>query len=368
MSVDVTDILDWKRVGRRIHPKMIPFPVIMLALVQGAKALDEYLKHAERKRQEAARRELMQARREAERRKHAAEEAAARRAAEEAAARRVAEEAAARHASRVAAAAEAARVEEQTRKRRLADPLADYLSYSRLRSFHECPRKFYFKYILERTGDESRLPVASGKAFHEWLEGLLEPHVGREFPHARLHAAPDWYRGRAANLARRIPSGSMLVGVEHEVSYTIGGLNVLGYVDILYREPSGTLVIADVKTGSAPKIHLEQLEMYSLLLLNSERGLRLEYHLVDLDELVWWRVAQRHGGRLWDDLKANADVIRKEREFSPIPGGHCRTCPFFDECPDAGASRGKPSSLRLVQLRTAKRGSKEREQEFGYGD
>lgn len=129
--------------------------------------------------------------------------------------------------------------------------------------------------------------------------------------------------------------------------------------------PNGTLVICDVKTGRTPKIHLEQLEMYAIQMLEKESRIRLECYLVDCEELVRWRVGAQQWQQLWSDLRDNAAAIRSERAFAPIPGGHCSSCQFYDECDHAGRSRGKPSELRLVQLRTAKRGAKQRESEYG---
>jgi len=319
---------------------MIPPALIFLALVLGAKAFDEYTAERERRRLLEQEERARLARLEAERRSREAAAAAARRAAEE------------------QARTEALHAEAQRREQRMQDPIADYISYTRLRTFAECPHKFYLKYILGKAGDEWRLRVASGKEFHSWLESQLKPHEGLPLPHEVLYSAPPTHRARAQALARRIAAGARIVGVEHEVHYIIGGVTVKGYVDLLYRDSDGTLVICDIKTGKTPKIHIEQLEMYSLLLLNQEHRVRLEFQLVDTDEVVSWYVTTEHHPALWEDLRANAAIIRGERLFDPIPGGHCSSCPFYDECDDAGISRGKPSELRLVQLRTAKRGSR----------
>lgn len=245
------------------------------------------------------------------------------------------------------------------------DPLGEYLSYSRLRSFHDCPRKFFYKYIEKREGDESRLWVHSGKNFHEYLEKKLAPHEGAAFPHEALKAAPHGHRTRSATLAGNICAGAELLAVEREVRYTVGGVQVLGYLDLMYRKPDGTVVICDVKTGGSPKIHIEQLEMYAWFYLEEHARLRLEYQLVDRDEMVAWHVGAAQRAQLEDELLARANVIRSEREFPPIPGGQCSSCEFFDACPDAGKSRGKPKEQRLIQLTAAKSGAKRRAKEFG---
>lgn len=355
---------------------MIPAVFIYMAMRAGLKAA-EYLAAAHDQRNTQLALEREQKEREESTRRHAQAAALAdaqrrEREVRQASARRAAEEAAAAgEARRAREAREAQDSDRRARETTIirntlpADPLGDYLSYSRLRAFHECPHKFRLKYILGRTGDESRMRVGSGKMFHEWLELVLTPHQGRRFPHAVLKQAPTEHRQRALTLAARINEGCELVAIEQEVRYSIGGVPVLRYIDILYREPGGTLVICDVKTGKTPKIHIEQLEMYAIQLLEKERGIRLEYHLVDCGELVWWRVGAQQRQQLWSDLRDNAAAIRSERAFAPIPGGHCSSCQFYDECDHAGRSRGKPSELRLVQLRTAKRGAKQRESEYG---
>jgi len=244
------------------------------------------------------------------------------------------------------------------------DPLGEYLSYSRLRCFHECPRKYHYKYVAKIEGDESRLWVSSGKSFHEWLEESLVPYQGASFPHQAMRSAPAGHHERAASLAGRIQAGSELLAVEREVRYSVRGVNVLGYLDLMYREPGGSVVICDVKTGGSPKIHLEQLEMYAWFFLEEHPKVRLEYQLVDRDETIAWRVGAHQRLQLEEALLERAQIIQREREFPPIPGGHCSSCEFFDECPDAGESRGKPKGLRLYQLTAAKTGAKRREKEF----
>jgi CRISPR/Cas system-associated exonuclease Cas4 (RecB family) len=332
---------------------------IVLALLMLGKAYDDF---QESRRREAERQErLYQAQLRAaldrQQRERGQRQAAARDAAERA-------DALARRSASIAAE-EAKQRDTQAAFGRCADPLSDYLSYARLRAFHECPARFLYKYIEGRVGDESRLPVASGKGFHDWLESVLAPHIGRAFPHAMLRSAPQPHANRAQSLVGRIPEGAQLLGVEYQVQYSLGQQRIKGFVDILYRESNGTLVICDVKTGKSPKIHLEQLELYALLLLPEEPGVRLEYHLVDLNELVWWRIRRESLPKLSGELIALAERIRRERDWDPVPGGHCKTCQYHDECPDAGTSRGKPKDLRLIQLTAAKSGAKHREKEFG---
>ena len=323
---------------------MIPPALVYMALIAGAKALERYSEEKARVQERRVRLERLQREQQEQEMRQALETQ------ERARLERLERE----HAARRAA-------EAHRREQRLKNPIADYLSYTRLRTFAECPHKFYLKYVLGRTGNEWRLRVASGKEFHSWIETQLKPYEGRSLPHSVLHAAPPAHRTRAQMLARGIVHGAQVVGIEHEVHYQIGDVTVKGFIDLLYRRPDGTLVICDIKTGRTPKIHIEQLEMYSLLLLQNEPHIRLEFQLVDTEEVVAWQITKQHHAILWDDLRTNADTIRRERIFAPIPGGHCGSCQFYDECADAGISRGKPSELKLVQLRTAKRGAKLRD-------
>ena len=76
------------------------------------------------------------------------------------------------------------------------------------------------------------------------LKALKDPN-----PAKRREAYREYFRNM---LTASLETGLAyeVVALEHEVRYEMGGVEELGYIDIIMRRPDGGLVFADLKTGS----------------------------------------------------------------------------------------------------------------------
>jgi len=156
----------------------------------------------------------------------------------------------------------------------------DKLSYSRLDTFHTCPRAFWYAYV---DGDRGGDNVYSymGTIVHEVVEGLVSGTVNRDDAKQRFLDALDdvevlgfeWASDKSKDGYRE----DILHFIEHfDPSYytsephieetfdvTIGGYPFHGFIDCWF-ETADTIIIEDFKTSS--KYSKSDLEAHSMQL------------------------------------------------------------------------------------------------------
>ena len=112
--------------------------------------------------------------------------------------------------------------------------------------------------------DESQF-TGEGKYFHEYAETTLKPLVGYSISEAQRNI--DTHDRRVQCLFRNLPPDSRIKAVEHKLAFTLRDIRYFGIVDLVISDSDGTIRLVDYKTGKNPRIHLEQLELYSLPVL-----------------------------------------------------------------------------------------------------
>jgi putative RecB family exonuclease len=251
--------------------------------------------------------------------------------------------------------------------------LSTVYSHSRLSSFENCPRQFYFRYV-------ERLPVEteSVEGVHEVLERLnrfvergMVPSLGKVIERFRAfwdeHFDPERIRIVRTELSaetyretgerclsnyyrRHYPfDADESLGIEHRVAFALDGdgrYRVQGVVDRIVRARDGAVEIHDYKTGRwvPSQQNLDQDRQLALYQIGVQEGfgakaVRLVWHYLLRDQV---RVSTRSAEQL-DALRSSTarliDRIEAEADFDPRPSSLCAWCEFRDVCP---ASRPTP--------------------------
>jgi CRISPR/Cas system-associated exonuclease Cas4 (RecB family) len=265
------------------------------------------------------------------------------------------------------------------------------LSVSALRDYHQCPKRFYFKRIVGLPEPESPHAVYGTlvhTAFYhayaypyadegkvKWvLTGGFDPDQALAV-YDRLTAREKWDtpkdsheellfsiapaltdlsigKGRTKAMTGRegwtahfrdMLSRALekpvesLAAIEHEVRYSMGGVEMLGYIDLVIEGEDG-LILADLKTGynapSESELHLnDQIARYYVAMPEAKNFWLWHmrsgniYEVPRNDKLISFLTRT---DRLVYDL-IHADVP-DEVKFAPRFGEHCTYCPFQSQC------------------------------------
>ncbi|API81817.1 RecB family exonuclease [Thermus phage G20c] len=265
------------------------------------------------------------------------------------------------------------------------------LSVSALRDYHQCPKRFYFKRVLrieEPTSPSAvygtivhlsfyhayGFPSPGPEGVHWTLTGGFDPRFALEV-YDRLTGREKWDapkdgheellfslapaltdlnigKGRTKSMQGRegwtAHFRSMLerslqqplpapLAIEQEVRYSMGGVEMLGYIDMVLEGSEGP-VLLDLKTGyNAPS--------ESELRLNDQIA---RYYVAVPEAKDFWLYHMRSGNiykvprndRLIDFLTQTDRLvydlihsdIPEEVKFAPRFGEHCAYCPFQSRC------------------------------------
>jgi putative RecB family exonuclease len=253
-------------------------------------------------------------------------------------------------------------------------PLPSAISPSRISTFTDCPRLFQYQSI-ERLESPPTIWTLKGTLVHSALEALFaKPPLERSVEAALQGltdavASEEGVEGLAAigldgverdrflrdadTLVHKYfeledPTTIEAIGVELKVDTTLTSprdgseVHLRGIIDRLDRDPDGSLVVVDYKTGRAPapgreRARLAAVETYALL---CERAMGERPSRVRLLYLAAPLVIERTIGA--------PELSRQERRtvevwhaigrayasgsFKPSPGPLCRFCAFTDRC------------------------------------
>ena len=162
--------------------------------------------------------------------------------------------------------------------------MAALYSHSRLSSFENCPRQFFFRYVQKVPAESEGVEAFVGKRVHEILERLHQFADGGQLPSIdrvvqRYHAlfddsydderirivkpglTKDFYRELGERCLRTYYNRNYpfdrgeTIGLEHRVVFDLekenssGRYKMQGIIDRITRLPDGTVEIVDYKTG-----------------------------------------------------------------------------------------------------------------------
>lgn len=124
-------------------------------------------------------------------------------------------------------------------------------------------------------------------------------------------------------------------GIEYEFRVTLGGVEVLGYIDQVLLWPNGAVTVRDFKTGSKEHNKPFQLKVYAVALEQMWPGLSVRYG-------DFWMARDTAPTPFYDlHVFQSGDV---ERQFESMdaaeraglylanPGSHCFACGVRDHC------------------------------------
>lgn len=227
--------------------------------------------------------------------------------------------------------------------------VAMLFSYSRLKLYETCPRRFYFKYILGWM-EPVTPPLALGKAVHRGIEALIN---GLDVQNAIMegYAACDFHPEISLNelsrLVKRAPvaknMGETEVYFRLPLFHSPNAPEIQGYIDLVQK---GKLV--DWKTNWRP-FHVlanEQPALYAWALSRLQKTNLVEGSLYFLrhkkESKHFFDTAEMEKARKW--AAGLADEILKRLElldflpemagdiFPYRPSHACSHCPFTIKC------------------------------------
>jgi len=244
------------------------------------------------------------------------------------------------------------------------------LSFTKLSRYETCPLSYKLHY-LDRLKSEPGVPLLFGSAVHAVLEGLVLEHMREERVGALSEdrAAELWqeawtksgmsgldlFREGLELVHRFVREQGILehhdvLAVEKEFRLTIGGFQVLGYLDRVDRVDDETVEVIDYKTNRQ-------------LFTREETDASLQmslYHLAAQELWPWARKVRltfwmlRHGLRQTTERSAEdiegtrryvdtlGTTIAKAREFPARLNSNCIYCDHRQHCPAyADALQGK---------------------------
>lgn len=232
-----------------------------------------------------------------------------------------------------------------------------HLSFSQLRTFVECPRKWHYEKVEQAEPERTPAALAFGSAVHaaaaavneaamygEWINpATVFDRAWAEFTASDAvplalgdedEAAALANKGRAMVAIYKPPSGIVAVEQRVEIEVAADLPLLVGYIDILHQDDDG-LVVADVKT-SATRV-ISDVEM-----LAAQLGLYgMAYPVVRSEAIVLFKgkvPAQTvQGVTPWpvNRLRTWAREV-----FAAMQAGvrfahrsrNCRTCQYRDRC------------------------------------
>lgn len=154
------------------------------------------------------------------------------------------------------------------------------LSYSQIDTFHQCPRKWTYRYIDDLRFDEQNIHLDYGSAVHKGLESalldlkanhkidaedFLQTIKQLQYDYAYGDPKKELYWYAIKDMERLIHyqgfyekiKDKEIVGVEDEFDLKIPTMfcgeeveiNIKGYIDLIYRDSDNKLVVVDHKTS-----------------------------------------------------------------------------------------------------------------------
>lgn len=250
------------------------------------------------------------------------------------------------------------------------DTLTEPLSYSRISTYNECPRKYELKYV-QKIEEPSHWYFSYGKSIHAVLERLLSCHLGEDgqlygdsaalFPTslaqlldenwlAEGYADPD-DESRKRRQALRVltaffpvfqSSWQQMLYAERLINTEVDGIPFTGIVDRIDRVSDGVLRIVDYKSArpreaSALTSHRFQVALYAAALsqleeFHGKRFILQTYYLRENLKAEIDAGAENCIARSREVLSTTARRII-QGEFQEKRTSKCFSCDYREVCP-----------------------------------
>jgi CRISPR/Cas system-associated exonuclease Cas4 (RecB family) len=236
------------------------------------------------------------------------------------------------------------------------------LSASSIKTFEQCPRKYYYNYI-ERRPRKSWPHLDLGNFVHEVLEkfhiqaidkprgdwpGIMTKACEKALP--SFHLIPD-HQVRAQDMLgtylAMIGENGMPPVLANEQAFKItweeDNIMLRGYIDRIDKDESGYRIL-DYKSGKSKYLDEFQLLVYGLYLISTDdevekfKGTYLM--LGEKSKEISYTFTKTDLERCANKIKHIAKQIRGEKTWEPKPQFLCSYCDFEEVCP-ATAERRK---------------------------
>jgi ATP-dependent exoDNAse (exonuclease V) beta subunit len=232
-------------------------------------------------------------------------------------------------------------------------------SVTKIETYIRCPLLYKFRYVLdipEPPPEENFSAALFGSAVHRALEEyyklkpltpvqmeekiktlILSSGIGSEI-------YDESYSGRTAKIVNAIRDSNMLkppediISTEQPFVLDVDGNRIKGTIDRIDRSPGGGVQLIDYKTaGRAETAH------YRLQISIYMEALKEIFKFKDITPYIYFvsinRIQEVKPLKFVKmRVKSAVSGIQNEK-FSPIPGSHCRWCPYTNICP----SQNSPS-------------------------
>lgn len=245
-----------------------------------------------------------------------------------------------------------------------------HVSYSALTSWLSCGEKYRLTRVLGLAEGESWW-LTGGKAVHETTEAFdhwlispdpAEPFQSREtFAAALARNAPDdpdtarssrgqtgeWWAEHGPDMVDKwvdwraetdwsiwMDPATGATGIELDVSTEIDGLTVKAYIDRVFVDGDGQVIIVDIKSGSRAPSSALQLGVYAAL-LEARYGVRASlgaYFMARKGTLTTPVPLDKYDADYIGRFMTGFDSARKAGVYLPNPDSWCSTCGVADRC------------------------------------
>jgi putative RecB family exonuclease len=249
-------------------------------------------------------------------------------------------------------------------------------SHSRLSTYEQCPRRYYYQYLAKvKVAKEETIEAILGSCVHDALEKLYGARMcgkllsveqvvehfhadWRERLHDRIRIvraeySADDYRRVGEECLRRYYERyapfdqSTTLALEHRVMIDLdesGKYKLQGYIDRLSQRSDGTMEIRDYKTvkalpAQADKDQDRQLALYQIGVQQAwpdVREVELIWDFLRHDKAIKSTRSPADLNRLKADTISLIDDIesrRDEADFPVVESALCSWCPYQQTCP-----------------------------------
>ena len=272
----------------------------------------------------------------------------------------------------------------------MALPLPSSLSPSKVSAFKNSALAFRFS-AIDRLPEPPSEPAMKGTTVHRALELLLADAPDQRTPDRgaahlqtaldEMRSTPEWeelapeestaerFAADTATMLERYfaiedPRRIEPVGLELMLESEIGGVTVRGIIDRLERDPDGSLVVTDYKTGRTPMQTQEQSRLggvhFYAFLCNEHFGeipsrIQLMYlgsepqiiSTTPTEQSV--RGLRTRVGAIWSAVERACE----HDDFRPKRSALCKWCSYQQFCPAFG---GDPAEARALSLQLQAQG------------
>lgn len=231
-------------------------------------------------------------------------------------------------------------------------------SFSRVKSFSECPRLFYLTYFCDTEEKEPNAFAGWGSLCHSlferYLKGKLElfeladvykneydDYVKTPFPYNKYVDLQESYYNRGLEIFETyqgLPDEYEFVASEQRIEEMIGRYKFQGYIDVLLRDKSdGRMIVQDFKSKKRFASKEEKAEYAKQLYLYSNyvkrvygeypKMLRFDMFRAGKFEDIPFNESDFHAANTW--LIETIDKIYETKDFFAKCPQEMRGCDFF---------------------------------------